>query len=529
MEADYVIVGAGSAGCAIANRLTADGRSSVILLEAGGSGRDPRLRVPAALIYTIGNPRFDWCYQTQADPTRGGRVEGWPRGRVLGGTSAINGLLYLRGHRLDFDVWAQQGNAGWGFDDLLPYFRRSEANASLDSEYHGADGPLAVSDMPSRHPLAAVFVEAATQIGIPRNDDLTGAELEGVGYPQGTLRNGARCSAADAYLTPARGRGNLRVVTGVFARRLVFADGRAIGVECEREGRVETVRAGREVIVSAGTLGSPHLLMLSGIGDADGLRGHGIEPRADLPGVGRNLVDHPAVACGKHVTVRTRNMETSLPRKLLHGLRWALTRRGPAANMLAHAMAFTRSEPGLDAPDLQFYFTPQGTSFRDGQVRFMDRPAVAALASVCRPDSRGELRLVSADPRDKLAIHPNMLGARRDVERLIAGLRILRRIFEAPAMRPFVLGEYLPGIDCQSDAELEANVREQTRPCYHPVGTCRMGSGRDAVVDASLRVHGIGSLRVADGSIMPTQVSANPNAAIYAIGEKAADLIMAAR
>jgi choline dehydrogenase len=414
----------------------------------------------------------------------------------------------------------------WGYDDVMPFFRRSERNTSLSGDYHGTEGPLYVSDMRSRHQLAEYFVRGAVEVGIPRSADLNGAELEGVGFPQGTMVNGRRWTAADAYLKPIRHRTNLIVITGAHVRRLILDGKRVVGVDYAQGGAVKQVSAAREVLLCAGTLGSPHILMHSGIGPAEMLQQFGISPVIDLQGVGRNLIDHAAAAVGTHVTVQTNNMETTRPRMAWHGLRWLLTRRGPAANMLAHAMAFTCTRPGLASPDLQLYFTPQGSSMSSGQVKFLDRPAVAGLASICRPESRGQLTLVSANPADKLAVYPNLVSTTNDMACLVAGMKLLRRIFASAAFKPFTQEEYLPGPACRSDAELAASVRAQARPAYHPVGTCKMGSDPMAVVDPALRVHGIGGLRVIDASVMPTHVSANPNATIFMIGEKAATMII---
>lgn len=525
MPSDYVVVGAGSAGCAVAGRLAEDGRSTVLLLEAGRSDRSPVIQVPAATyLYAIANPRWDWCHVSEPDPTRGGRSEIWPRGKVLGGTSSINGMIYIRGQREDFDAWAGEGNAGWGYADVLPYFRRAEANERGASAFHGDDGPLTVSDLRVKHSLADAFVAAAIETGIPANDDFNGARQEGVGLLQATQRRGRRCSSARAYLS--RPRPNLAIVTHAHATRIVVRDGRAAAVEYVRGGRTKWVEAAREIVVSAGAIGSPHLLMLSGIGPGDALGRAGISVVHELPGVGRNLTEHTGSWLCYEVRRRTYNMDTGLAHKLAYGVQWLLLGRGPAATPDAQALAFIRTAPDLDRPDVQIHFTPAGFELRPGGPVMLERPAVSGLVNVCRPRSRGHVTPRSPDPLAPPAILPNLLADPDDLRRLVAGSRLARRIHQAPSFAPEVVAELAPGPRVQSDDEWEDYLRRTATPIYHPTGTCRMGRDTGAVVDDRLRVSGIGGLRIADASIMPIPVSGNTNATCIMIGEKAADLVL---
>ena len=523
---DYIICGAGSAGCVLAARLSEDPTIRVLVLEAGGSDWNPIFRIPMLTGTLLRNRYANWFYHTEPEPNLEGRKLFWPRGKVLGGSSSINGLLYVRGQPADYDHWRQLGNQGWAWDDVLPYFKRSEGRVGAgDDTLRGRDGPLSVIDFQARSRLSEAFVDSAVQVGIPRNDDYNGATQEGVGYYQNTMKNGRRWSAHRAFLKPAMKRPNLRVITHAQAERVLLAGRRAVGVAYRQGAESHTVRATREVILCGGAINSPQLLMLSGIGPAAHLAAMGIEPAHDLPGVGQNLQDHYQVRfvykCTEAITVN--DIMMSPARMAIMGLQYALFRTGPLTASAGQVGIFTKSRPDLEAPDIQFHFI--GFS--------ADRPGEGLhkfsgfSQNICqlRPESRGEILLKSPDPLAAPAIHPNYLSAELDRIVLIDGLKLGRQIANQAPIRAFIASEYLPGEHIQTDSELLEYARNYGGTIFHPIGTAKMGRDAMAVVYEQLRVHGITGLRVADAAVMPTMVSGNTNAACIMIGEKCADLV----
>ena len=523
---DYVIVGGGSAGCVVAARLAEDPGVRVLLLEAGpdGSGVD-EVRVPAAFSRLF-RSQYDWNYVTLPQERADGRPVYWPRGKVLGGSSAINAMVYIRGNPDDYDLWrSSYGCAGWGYKDLVPYFRRAEDNERGESSYHGTGGPLSVQDLRHKSEHAKLFVEAAVQRGAAANDDFNGPQQEGVGFYQVTQRDGVRCSAADAYL--AKKPQNLTVITNALATGLVIEGGRAAGVTYLREGREETARAEAEVILAAGAVGTPQLLMLSGIGPADHLREHGIYVIADMPAVGANLIDHPCVPViwstpsVKGLWESTRNRDFA---------RWRLTHKGPLTSNLAEAGGFARSDPRLVAPDLQWHVLP--VAFREQGLTDAASRAMTVLVTLVDVASRGRLMLASRDPRHRPLIDPGYLCDVRDLNALTAGVRMARDYGSAEPLSKIIAAELAPGDGIHTDHELRDFIRRSVVTIYHPAGTCAMGgdvgksaSGYDSVVDPQLRVRGIKGLRIVDASVMPTLPRGNTNAPVIAIAERAADLI----
>ncbi len=524
---DYVIVGGGTAGCVLANRLSASGRHRVLLLEAGPVDRSIWIHLPIGYAKTMFHPLYNWGFETAPEPNMNGRRMYWPRGRGLGGSSSINGLIYIRGQAEDYDRWRDAGNPGWGWKDVLPYFRRLESNTRGASEWHGATGPQSCSDIGRPHELMEAIIRGAQELGVPRNDDFNGAAQEGVGYYQLFTRRGWRCSSATAYLRPARGRPNLEVRTGAQATRIVFDGSRASGVEYRRGGRMERVDAAREVIVAAGAVQSPQLLQLSGIGPAQALSTFGIPVVADSPGVGANLQDHLQIRLIYKVAkpITTNDELRSLFGRARIGLEWLLFRRGPIAVGINQGGLFTRVLPGARTPDIQFHFGTVSAEVAGGAPH----PWSGCTFSVCqlRPESRGSIGLASNDPFAAPVIHANYLAAELDRRCAVESLKFARRLASTRALAPYLVEEYRPGARIASDDELLGFTRQYGQTIFHPVGTCRMGDDADAVVDPQLRVRGVRGLRVADCSIMPTLVSGNTAAAALMIAEKASDLVLA--
>ncbi|HEX5213486.1 MAG TPA: choline dehydrogenase [Pseudolabrys sp.] len=524
---DFIIVGAGSAGCVLANRLTASGRHRVLLLEAGPPDRNLWIHIPLGYGKLFTDRRHNWCYATEPQAECAGRQVIAPRGKVLGGSSSINGLIYIRGQAQDFNLWRQLGNAGWGYDDVLPYFRKSESNERGADDLHGGDGPLAVSNARDQHPLALAYLEAAQQCGYPRNDDFNGATQEGAGLYQTTTRNGVRCSTATGYLRPARGRANLRVITGALTTRILFEGRRAVGVEYRVGGETKMARALREIVLSSGAFNSPQLLQLSGVGPAPLLQSFGIPVVANMPGVGEGLNDHYAgriiFRCREPVTLN--DAVRGWGSKIAAGLRYALTRRGYLTVSAISAGCFLRAHPLSETPDSQCSIALYSADSIGGNLHAF--PGVTGICTLLRPESRGSVRIKSADPSQAPAIDPNYLATARDRETAVAGVKAMRRIFRAPAIARYIAEEIEPGASCDNDDELLDFIRRRGSTTYHPVSTCRMGPDALAVTDERLRVRGLIGLRVVDASIMPAVVSGNTNAATIMIGEKGADMILA--
>ena len=533
-EYDYIIVGAGSAGCVLANRLTENGRHRVLLLEAGRSDLQFWIQVPIGYGKTFYDPSVNWMYKTEPIAGLNDRVNYFPRGKVLGGSSSINAMVYSRGQAGDFDDWEALGNLGWSWKDVLPLYKRMEDHELGAGPYHGAGGPLHVTDISKAvHPLTHLYVKAGQEAGLPFNPDLNGASIEGVGVYQINTRGGLRMSAARAYLWPARRRSNLRIETDALATRVLLEGRRAVGIEYEQGGKKREARAGREIILSGGSVNSPQLLQLSGIGPGELLQSCGIDVQHHSPAVGRNLQDH---LCFDHVY---RSKLPSLNEdlypwwgKIAAGMRYILMRKGPLSLSVNQGGGFFRSRQELDRPNIQLYFSPLTYEKAPPGVRALMKPdpfpGFITSVSPCRPTSRGHLEIRSRDPHIAPAIHPNYLSTNHDVEELLAGARFLRKLAAAPSLAAIIEEELRPGPAVQSDEERIADIRARCYSVFHPVSTCRMGPDpAENVVDHRLRVHGLAGLRVIDASIFPTVTSGNTNAPAIMVGEKGADLVLA--
>lgn len=534
MEFDYIIVGAGSAGCVLANRLTANGRYRVLLLEAGPTDRRFWVQVPIGYAKTFYDPAVNWMYMSEPIPGFGGRVGYFPRGKVLGGSSSINAMVYSRGQAGDFDDWAAMGNPGWSWQDVLPLYKRMEDHALGAGPFHGAGGPLRVATIDGAvHPLTRLYLKAGQEAGLAYNPDLNGETIEGVGLYQVNTHAGIRISAARAYLKPARSRPNLCIETEALATRILFEGKRAIGVAFEQRGQQVEAHAGREVILSGGAINSPQLLQLSGIGPEGVLRGCGISVRYHAPAVGRNLQDH---ICFDHIyRARLPTLNNALHPwwgKLWAGLQYILCRTGPLSLSVNQGGGFFRSRPDSARPDMQLYFSPITYEKAMPGVRRLPAtdgfPGFTLSVSPCRPSSRGHLQIRSADPRAAPSIHPNYLSTNHDVEELLAGARFLRKLAATPTLSALIAEELKPGPGVRNDDEVLEDIRTRSGSIFHPVGTCPMGpDAAGSVVDHRLRVHGLERLRIADASIFPTLTSGNTNAPAMMVGEKASELVLA--
>jgi choline dehydrogenase len=526
---DFIVTGACSAGAVVASRLSENGRYSVLLLEAGPPDTNPWIHVPLGFAKTFIDPKVNWKFESEPQAGLAGRRLYLPRGKTLGGTSSINGMVYIRGNHADYDEWRQRGCTGWDWESVLPYFKKAENQTRGADAYHGTGGPLTVSDQPYRFELSDAVLAACEQAGIPRNPDFNGAVQEGCGYYQTTTSNRRRWSTSKAYLGPARGRKNLTIRTGAQATRVVIENGRAVGVSYVSPEGKRTARAGREVVVSGGTYGSPQLLQLSGLGPAAHLQAMGIAVVRDMPAVGSNLHDHfntyLSWKCARPITLN--DLENSWPRKIVAGLQYGLFRGGPMASNGIHAGLFTRSDPRLERPDLQINLLEWSTKERTkDRVIPHSFPGFTMSPVHLKPDGRGTVRLGSPDPLAAPSVRFDFLRTEYDLRAILTAVRLVRRIASMPALRGLVVEEIAPGLDVESDTALEAFVRATGISNHHPTSTCAMGVGTNSVVDPRLRVHGVDGLRVADASIMPSVVAGNTNAPSIMIGEKAAAMVL---
>jgi choline dehydrogenase len=526
MSWDFIIIGAGSSGCVLANRLSADSRHKVLLLEAGGSDKHFVIQIPALAMKAMSNPKTDWMFQTEPDPTRNNRTEIVPRGRLLGGSSSINATWYVRGNRGDYDHWAQLGNRGWSYDELLPYFQKVEGNRDGVSDTYGKDGAIMITEIRGVPPLAHVYLDAMEEIGVPRNPSYNAEPSEGAAIFHSTQHRGLRLSASKGYLDPIKNRPNLTILTGALVRRVLIEENVAVGVEFDHQGVTRSERCHGEVILCASAINSPKLLMLSGVGPAAHLQTMGIKVLKDSPGVGRNLQEHPSCQVKAYVNVRTANQEFNLRGMIKHGLQFLLTRTGQATFSYC-GVGLVRTLPELQYPDIQYHFGAFSSAYTPNGISLLDEASINLQPNVNSSRSRGFVELRSADPLAPPRIQFNMLSDPYDVETLIRGGRMARRALQSKAFAPYVTGECKPGKDVQTDEQWRSYLKENASQSYHPCGTCKMGIDAMAVVTPQLKVIGVERLRVVDSSITPQIPSGNLNAISLAIGEKGAELILA--
>jgi choline dehydrogenase len=523
---DIIIIGGGAAGCALANRLSENLDRSVLLLEAGGSDKHLFSRIPAASPMALGSTKFNWMYDVEPDASRNNKKEMWPAGRCLGGGSAINGMMFIRAHPWDFEHWREQGNPGWGYDDVLPFFKSMESNERGANDFRGGKGPQMVSEGRCTIDITETWVKAAEQAGISRSSDLNGEMPQGVDTCQFSQKNGLRHSTGHAFIWPVLSkRRNLSLQLNTVVERIITENGRATAVECLYEGQRKLIKANKGVVLSAGSIASPKLLMLSGIGDGKQLVEKGIDTVVDLPGVGQNLQEHPALDLDLRVNARTLSSDQGIFRNILHGLNFIFRRRGPLTSSIGHAHALVHSRPELKAPNIQIILTPFSFERKGENIEISKEQDMGFAIGLMRPRVRGQIRLRSAAPHDKPLIQHQLLGDDEDIKELLEGFHLARKIVQQDVFKPYLVKELFPGKHVKSDKDLEAMARSSAFPMYHPVGTCKMGKDDMGVVDHELKVKGMENLWVADASIMPTLTSGNTNATVIMIGEKAGDLI----